>query len=327
MKIPSLAIAPVLVSIPDILEQLGCLSESIVSSMASFSESLTGKAPDISSVPKEGLVRALIDEIDRAIVPGIRRLLPEDNRHSGDYDSVTVYGKHCFGARGWYLVVELRIEFFYTMALDFLDVLKKRKTVYPIVRDLLALVLRSGKVPGMMPDEIYEWLCPEEDAFDDEGDEKAFKKDRDYALGQYEYHIRSVPCASEKEWRALLRRAQNRFRRLREKTLREEQRDFVRNLLKAACLCMVKQYEELELLQPEGDENGLESSFGVLWNSQDRFSDWYFEAMNDQWGNCGPPRMRIVVRKRDHLVRARIILRTILLLQEVWYSHDMVRTR
>ena len=95
-------------------------------------------------------------------------------------------------------MVEFQIEFFYTMALDFLDGLKKKKrTVYPIVRDLLALVLRSGKVPGMMPDEIYEWLCPEEDAFDDEEDQKTFKRDREFALGRYEYHIRSVPCVNE----------------------------------------------------------------------------------------------------------------------------------
>ena len=129
----------------------------------------------------------------RLTVPGIKKLLPENNGHGRDCDSVTVAGRHCFGARGWYLVVEFQIEFFYTMALDFLDGLKKKKrTVYPIVRDLLALVLRSGKVPGMMPDEIYEWLCPEEDVFDDEEDQKTFKRDREFALGRYEYHIRSV---------------------------------------------------------------------------------------------------------------------------------------
>ena len=104
-----------------------------------------------------------------------------------------------------------------------------------------------------------------------------------------------------------------------------EQRDFIGSLLKLACLCMVKQYEQLELLQPENDENGIENSFGVLWGSQDGFSDWYFEAMNDQWGNSGPPRMCIIVRNRNDLVRVRIILRTLLLLQEVWYSHEVLR--
>ncbi len=70
------------------------------------------------------------------------------------------------------------MQFYYTMALDFLDALKqKKRTVYPIVRDLLSLILRSGKVPGMMPDEILDWLCPcDEEAFEDEEDRKAFKK-------------------------------------------------------------------------------------------------------------------------------------------------------
>jgi hypothetical protein len=326
MKAPALEMVPVLLSVPEIFEQLGCSSDTLVPSMFRLYETLTGKALDISSIPKGSLVRTLMDEIDKATVPGIKKLLPENNGHGRDCDSVTVSGRHCFGAREWYLIVEFQIEFFYTLALDFLDGLKRKKrTVYPIVRDLLALVLRSGKVPGMMPDEIYEWLCPEEDVFDDEDDQKAFQKDRELALARYEYHIRSVPCVNEKEWRALLRRAHDRFRRLREKTLTGEQRGFVKSLLKLACLCMVTQYEQLELLELGNDENGIESSFGVLWGSQDGFSDWYFEAMNDQWGNSGPPRMRIIVRNRNDLVRARIVLRTLLLLQEVWYWHEVLR--
>ncbi len=326
MKAPALKITPSLLSLPEVLQQLCYFSGALIPSMLKFHESLAGKVIDVSSIPKEALVGTLMGAIDSVAVPGIKKLLPEDNGHGRDCDSVTVSGRHCFGARGWYLVVEFQIEFFYTMALDFLDGLRKKKrTVYPIVRDLLALVLRSGKVPGMMPDEIYEWLCPEEDVFDDEEDQKGFTRDREFALSRYEYHIRSVRCVNEKEWRDLLKRAQGRLRRLREKTLTGEQRDFIRSLLKLACLCMVKQYEQLELLQPGNDENGIENSFGVLWNSQDGFSDWYFEAMNDQWGNSGPPRMCIIVRNRNDLVRVRIILRTLLLLQEVWYSHEVLR--
>jgi hypothetical protein len=326
MKAPALKITPTLLSVPEVLEQLGYFSDALLSSMLRLYESLTGKAMDFSSVARQSLVRTLMGEIDKVTMPGIKKLLPDNNGHSCDCDSVTIAGRHCFGARGWYLVVEFQIEFFYTMALDFLDGLKKKKrTVYPIVRDLLALVLRSGKVPGMMPDEIYEWLCPEEDAFDDEEDQKTFKRDREFALGRYEYHIRSVPCVNGKEWRVLLKQAQQHFKRLREKTLTGEQRDFVRNLLKLACLCQVKQYEQLELLQIENEENPVENSFGVLWGSQDGFSDWYFEAMNDQWGNSGPPRMCIIVKNRNDLVRVRIILRMLLLLQEVWYSHDVLQ--
>ncbi len=326
MKSPALKIAPARLSVPEILEQLGHFSGALIPSMLRFYESLTGKVMDVSSVARESLVRTLMGEINKVSAPGIKKLLPENNGHGRDCDSLTVAGRHCFGARGWYLVVEFRIEFFYTMALDFLDGLKKKKrTVYPIVRDLLALVLRSGKVPGMMPDEIYEWLCPEEDVFDDEEDQKAFKRDREFALARYEYHIRSVACVNETEQRALLKQAHSRFKRLREKTLTGEQRAFIGSLLKLACLCMVEQCEQLELLQPENDENGMENSFGVLWGSQDGFSDWYFEAMNDQWGNSGPPRMCIIVRNRNDLVRVRIILRTLLLLQEVWYSHEVLR--
>ncbi len=326
MKPPALKVMPALLSVPEILEQLGHFSSTLIPSMVRFCNNLTGKAADISSIPETNLVRTLMGEIDKAAVPGIKKLLPENNGHGRDCGSVTVAGRHCFGARGWYLAVEFQTEFFYTMALDFLGGLKKKKrTVYPIVRELLALVLRSGKVPGMMPDEIYEWLCPEEDVFDDEEDQKTFKRDREFALARYEYHIRGVACVNDNEQRALLKQAQGRFKRLREKTLAGEQRAFIGSLLKLACLCQVKQYEQLELLQPENDENGIENSFGVLWASQDGFSDWYFEAMNDQWGNSGPPRMCIIVRNRNDLVRVRIILRTLLLLQEVWYSHEVLR--
>jgi hypothetical protein len=264
-------------------------------------------------------------EIERVTVPGIKKLLPENNGHGRDCGSVTVSGRHCFGPRGWYLVVELQMEFYYTMALDFLDGLKKKKrTVYPIVRDLLALVLTSGKVPGLMPDEIFELLCPcEEEAFEDEKDRKAFKRDKGFAIGRYTYHTRGV--ASDGKEQRTLRQSHARFKRLRKKTLSDDQRTFIKNLVKLASLCMVKQYEQVEFFQTEGDENPVEHSFGVLWGSEDSFCDWYHEAMNDQWGNCGPPRMSIIVADRKSLMRVRIILRTIVLLQEVWYWHDVLR--
>ena len=327
MKATPLRIAPAQLSVAEIIDQVSYSNRTLILSMLELYKNLTGKATDISSVPREGLVPHLIAEIDEVTMPRVRELLPENNGHGRDCDSVTASGRHRFGARGWYIVIELQFEFFYTMALDFLDGLKKKKrTVYPIVRDLLALVLRSGKVPGMMPDEIFEWLCPyEEDAFDDEEDQKAFKRARESALNRYKNHIGSVACSNEKERRALLKQAYRRFKRIRKKTLTGEQMSFIRSLLKLACLCLVKQYEEVELLPIENEENPVENSFGVLWGSQDGFSDWYFEAMNDQWGNSGPPRMCIIVRKRNDLIRVCIILRTILLLQEVWYRHDVLR--
>ena len=39
----------------------------------------------------------------------------------------------------------------------------------------------------------------------------------------------------------------------------------IRSMLKLASLCMVKQYEKLELLPDEYDENPVYNSFGVLW--------------------------------------------------------------
>ena len=70
-------------------------------------------------------------------------------------------------------------------------------------------------------------LPGEEEAFDDEEDRKAFKKDRDFAIGRYTYHIRGVG-SGEKEQRALLRQAHARFKRLRKKTLSDEQRPLSR---------------------------------------------------------------------------------------------------
>jgi hypothetical protein len=293
--------------------------------MLKLYQDLTGRVLDVSTITGERLLNALMGEIERVTVPGIKKLLPENNGHGRDCGSVTVSGRHCFGPRGWYLVVELQMEFYYTMALDFLDGLKKKKrTVYPIVRDLLALVLTSGKVPGLMPDEIFELLCPcEEEAFEDEKDRKAFKRDKGFAIGRYTYHTRGV--ASDGKEQRTLRQSHARFKRLRKKTLSDDQRTFIKNLVKLASLCMVKQYEQVEFFQTEGDENPVEHSFGVLWGSEDSFCDWYHEAMNDQWGNCGPPRMSIIVADRKSLMRVRIILRTIVLLQEVWYWHDVLR--
>lgn len=327
MKATPSKIAPAQLSVAEVLDQISYSSGTLILSMLELYKNLTGKATDISSVPREGLIPNLIAEIDSVTMARVRALLPENNGHGRDCDSVTASGRHRFGARGWYMVIELQFEFFYTMALDFLDGLKKKKrTVYPIVRDLLVLVLRSGKVPGMMPDEIFEWLCPyEEDSFDDEEDQKAFKRDREFALNRYKYHIGSVVCSDEKERRDLLKQALLRFKRIRKMTLAGEQMSLIRSLFKLACLCLVKQYEEVELLPIENEENPVENSFGVLWGSQDGFSDWYFEAMNDQWGNSGPPRMCIIVRKKNDLVCVRIILRTIMLLQEVWYRHDVLR--
>ena len=323
MKALALHVTPLL----PVAEILDHFSATVIPCLVKLHENLTDGEVDISHGAREHFVTALMADIERATVPEIRKLLPEKNRHDLDYNSVTVSGRHCFGPRGWYLVVELQMEFYYTMALDFLDGLKKKKrTVYSIVRDLLSVVLTSGKVPGMMPDEIFEWLCPyEEEAFDSEEDLNAFKKDRDFAISRYAYHIKDVARSHEKEQSALLRQAHARFKRLRKKTLSDEQRTFIRSLIKLASLCMVKQYEELEFFQTDRDENPVVHSFGVLWGNEDSFCDWYHEAMNDQWGNCGPPRLSIIVTDRKSLMRVRIILRTIVLLQEVWYRHDVLR--
>ena len=76
MKAPALDITPALLSVPEILEQLGCFSGTLILSMVRFCEGLTEKAMDISSTPRESLVRTLMGEIDKATVPGIKKLLP-----------------------------------------------------------------------------------------------------------------------------------------------------------------------------------------------------------------------------------------------------------
>ncbi|MGD0237643.1 MAG: hypothetical protein ABSC55_24325 [Syntrophorhabdales bacterium] len=328
MKSLAMTVTPAILSVAEILDQLGYVNRTLIPSIVKFYEHLTGTTIDLSHIAREDLVSVLTREIDRVAVSAIKKLLAESTRNDRtDTDSISVSGKHCFGARGWYLVVEVEMQFYYTMALDFLDALKqKKRTVYPIVRDLLSLILRSGKVPGMMPDEILEFLCPcDEEAFDDEEDRKAFKRDRDFVVGRYAYHIRSSICSSEEERRTLLKAAHACFRKLRKKTLDHEQRSLIRNMLKLASLCLVKQYEKLELLPDEYDENPVYHSFGVLWGHQDRFSYWSVEAMDDQWGNSGPAKMRIIVRDRDDLARVRIILRTLLLLEDVFYFHDLLR--
>ena len=52
MKPPALKVTPALLSVPDILEQLGHFSGALIPSMVRFYENLTGKAMDISSIPE-----------------------------------------------------------------------------------------------------------------------------------------------------------------------------------------------------------------------------------------------------------------------------------
>ena len=55
MKSPALKVTPALLSVPEILEQLGYFSSTLIPSMVRFCESLTGKAVDISSIPERVL--------------------------------------------------------------------------------------------------------------------------------------------------------------------------------------------------------------------------------------------------------------------------------
>ena len=52
MKSPALKVMPSLLSVPEIIEQLGHFSDALIPSMLRFYESLTGKAMDVSSIPE-----------------------------------------------------------------------------------------------------------------------------------------------------------------------------------------------------------------------------------------------------------------------------------
>ena len=54
MKPPALNVMPALLSVPEILDQLGHFSSTLIPSMLRFYESLTGKAVDISSIRNRG---------------------------------------------------------------------------------------------------------------------------------------------------------------------------------------------------------------------------------------------------------------------------------
>ena len=70
MKAPALKIAPALLSVPEILEQLGYFSGVLIPSMVRFYDSLTGKELDTSLVPETNLARTLMGEIDKATSAG-----------------------------------------------------------------------------------------------------------------------------------------------------------------------------------------------------------------------------------------------------------------
>ena len=111
MKPLALKVMPALLSVPGILDQLGYFSGTLIPSVLRLYESLTGRAMDVSS-SRGRSVSVLMGEIDKVTVPRIKKLLPDNNGHGRDCDSVTVSVRHHFGDRGWYLVVELRIEFY-----------------------------------------------------------------------------------------------------------------------------------------------------------------------------------------------------------------------
>ncbi|MGD0238446.1 MAG: hypothetical protein ABSC55_28405, partial [Syntrophorhabdales bacterium] len=80
MKPLALNVTPLL-SVPEILDHF---SATLVPAMVKLYGDLTGKAIDVSHVPGERLLNALMGEIHRVTVPEIKKLLPENNGHGRD---------------------------------------------------------------------------------------------------------------------------------------------------------------------------------------------------------------------------------------------------
>ncbi len=331
MLFPRFRIKQSVISVTAALLHLGYITNAVVPAMLSFFRKLTGQSPDVSHIPETKVLDVLEKKITELVADKIKSALPETGASETEGDTylhIEASEKHRYTPDGWEMVVKVEMGYYYVLFLKpFHDLKNTNRPVYTIVRDLLSIVIYSGHCPCVGLPEIYDWLglpdyVENEENFEDEEEMKEAQKRLRSDENVYNRYFRKTAPEKRAE---VLRLAHKRIKKLSGNTP-PEMIEVLKDLLRLACLCCV----EVDLKFVDQDmENSYEynpiyNAFAALWEDSD-WSEYFYEYMNDQWGNYGPATTYLKVTDGTDMNHILITLRALGLMQKVWYSiYDLI---
>jgi|GEM_PF-3036199 len=312
------------------LVRIGYITSMVLPAMLGLVKNLSGAPSQVSGIPADRLIGVLEKKINKLIMKKILSVLP----HPGSPDvNIDVVGKHHYSPGGWEMVVKVEMGYFYVLYLEPLETLKTtNRPLYEVVRELLGIVMSSGRCPGMGVPEIIEWLAMDEYAeeegnFEDAESMEAMHSSLRAVQKKYDRYLFGKKTSREGRSKAL-RSAQRRIKRI-SKTVPVETVAVLRNLLRLACLCSI----EFQLRTVEPDDNysyefnHIYNSFAILWDEDEGLSEFFMQYMNDQWGEYGAATMLLPVTDSTDVRHICLTLRTFALFQKVWFNFcDLIST-
>lgn len=339
MKVPVLKINPKPIQVPTILYMLGCFNDASKSPLVKFYRTIGGNMQDIARLKGIALLQYLCNNIENGVLRTFEEkleptpasyLAQEKNSERHKDVNIDLSAKvHISNQRGWIFTITYMMGFHYHIALEVLETLKSKKPlVYPIIRDLLALIIKSGTIPGLTALDIAEWIFPEDyledpESFEDLQTQKYYSKMVKHTISCYNRYIGKVKTAQKADHKKILRRSFRRFNKLPEGALTNNQKALIRDMFRLASLCEVS--HKLSVYNDPDDEDDrttMHFAFGFPWSDQDDIAEPYFNSIDEEWGNGGSPSVTIILKNKEDIVGATLELRRLMLLQRVcyWYT-------
>ena len=330
MLAPKFKIRQLTIPVTAALVRIGYITSMVVPAMLGLVKNLSGTSPRVSKIPADRLVGFLEKKIHKLIMKKVLSALPNPRLPDVNID---VAEKHHYTQKGWEVVVRVEMGYFYVLYLEPLEALKKtNRPLYKVVRELLGIVMDSGRCPGMGAPEIIEWMAmdeyaEEEDNFEDAESTKDMQDSLRAVQKKYDRYLFGKKTPREGRSRAL-RSAHRRIKRI-SKTVPAETTAVLKNLLRLACLCCLE--FKLRTVEPDVnysyEVNPIYNSFAMLWDEDEVLSDSFMQYMNDQWGNYGAATVLLPVTDSTDIRHICLTLRTFALFQKVWYSfYDLIST-
>ena len=226
---------------------------------------------------------------------------------------------------GWSFLINFQVHNYFVMGLKLLvDLKKKNRSVYNIVRSLMALILTSGWVPGLMPDNIVEWLYPDEyleESDLDESDIQYYQSMIREGLDGYKKEICDAAPSNADLRKKRLKKAIKHSKSLPAGTLSELQIAVLKDMLRLACLVEMKRKPQFfnDRYTLYEDEVCFSNCFAILWDEMGGISDDFFNYMDEEWGNRNPPVCSIIIKAKDDVVCATWYFKILMLMQRVAY--------
>lgn len=317
MLLPAFKVPPQLQTITVMLK-LGYIANGVIPTMQKLLKTLSNKKEKVHETDPEKLTQFLERKISQLVQNKVNKAIPTGNQ---EYQSLDITQGHRYTSQGWQYVVKIESGCYYPLYVKPLAEIKKKNVLlYTVVRDLLRVIMSSGKVPGMQYPEIIEWAGLDEQ-YDDPGnfDDLAAMKDYQKNLRRSLQNYKSYMAYGKtiKENRRVIKLAQKRIKRIAPR-LAPETVSLLRDLLKAACLCCVEY--EINSLDTSYDEvNPIYSTFALLWDENDYESEYFLEMMNEQWGNTGAATLFYQISGSDNVRSACLTIRTIAILQKIFF--------